>query len=650
MSAPGHALTAGLRAGLSAALTRAAADDAVEALAITGAGARFCDGAVLSDYDQPEAEPTLSALCAQIEDMPKPTLAILHGAARGPGLELALAAHYRIAEPATRLAMPEAALGLVPSGGATQRLPRLLGAAEALALLLRDTGGRRANDEALRPLIDAHFDGDRQVAGIAFLRKLLQDGSGPRPTRDRRRGFADPMAYQQAVTHAAQQTENHPEIARREIVRAVEAAQLLPFEVGCAFEAELAEHCRQSRQARALRHLMRAERAAARPRRAEGGTPRAVDAVGIVGAGPRVDGLAALVLRHGWAVRVETGSDPTETRSRILAQVDAVLAADDRLLVGAEGQDFSACQLLIEATASDPAARAALVTRLAAASPGAVIATTGAGAALEEVAQASGAGWQLCGLTLRDPVLTARLVEVSAPAEVHADALATLFATLRALGRVPVLTAPRALPAGQEMMRAWQAMALSLADHGVHPHAVDAALRAHGHAAGPFQAMEAEGLAAVQGGLQAADQPRSRTLPALIEAGRGGPGQGIYLPGDDPRRPIPDDTLKEALPVAPTTAMPGPAIVHLANAALANRGARLLRRGVVERASDLDVAMVAGWGYPRLAGGPMKSADLAGLFSVQRLLEQFARTLDEPAWMPDRLLRDMVKNGRTFSG
>lgn len=130
-----NALSPEMRAGLAAALSRAAEDAEVRAVVLTGAGGTFSSGVDLAEYDGPLAPPWLDVLTQRIETHSKPVIAALEGSALGAAFELALACHARVARAGSRVALPEVGLGMMPSGGSTQRLPRLLGAQAALEFL-----------------------------------------------------------------------------------------------------------------------------------------------------------------------------------------------------------------------------------------------------------------------------------------------------------------------------------------------------------------------------------------------------------------------------------------------------------------------------------------------------------------------------------
>ncbi|MDZ4309613.1 MAG: enoyl-CoA hydratase-related protein [Cypionkella sp.] len=262
---PVNALTQPLRATLSAAL-RAVADSDLRAVVICSDLAAFSAGADMSELGKPAAAPGLRALCTQIEDFPKPVIVALNGSTLGAGLELALAAHGRVASPAAHLGLPEIGLGVVPEAGATQRLPRLVGASAALKLMLEPAPISAAQALTIG-LVDQVFEGDLRAQACAFAERLAEalQGRAPLKTSDRRDGLRDGKAFQAAIAAARARYAGTPLPAPARLIDCVEACQLLPWEQGLAFEATAREALINTPQAQGLRHAYFAERRAIFP-------------------------------------------------------------------------------------------------------------------------------------------------------------------------------------------------------------------------------------------------------------------------------------------------------------------------------------------------------------------------------------------------
>ena len=263
---PVNALSADLRQALAIAFQQAFSDAEIIAVVLRGDGKGFSAGADIAEFGKatsphPQA-PDLGGLCQLIENAPKPVIAAIHGMALGGGLELALAAHYRVAQASAQLGTPEVKLGLLPGAGGTQRLPRLIGAAEALRLML--TGAPVAAPQALAlGLIDRCVEHGLTETALA----MANDGLVPRRSCDMRRGMRDMSAYQAAVTAArattAQAGDTMPAPAR--IVDLVDAAALLPFAQGLIAEQAAFGDLVATPQAAGLRYAFFTERRASLP-------------------------------------------------------------------------------------------------------------------------------------------------------------------------------------------------------------------------------------------------------------------------------------------------------------------------------------------------------------------------------------------------
>ena len=172
-----NALSFALIADLARAFDEVAASDA-RALIVTGAGPKaFCAGADIKELTgrplaaQKRGAEAGQAAFARLDRLPIPSVAVISGYAFGGGLELALACTFRVASPQARMGLPEIRLGLIPGYGGTQRLPRVIGTARALDLIM--TGRTVDADEALRiGLVNRVVDGDPAQAAMAFAREF----------------------------------------------------------------------------------------------------------------------------------------------------------------------------------------------------------------------------------------------------------------------------------------------------------------------------------------------------------------------------------------------------------------------------------------------------------------------------------------------
>ncbi|NUB43668.1 enoyl-CoA hydratase/isomerase family protein [Fertoebacter nigrum] len=417
VNALGHALRAGLAAGLAEAL----ADDAVQAVVIRAEGRTFPAGADLAEFGQPPRAPVLPDLCNQIEASPKPVIAALHGTALGGGLEIALAAHARVALASTRLGLPEVHLGILPGAGGTQRLPRLIGAAEALRLMLTGRPVGAAEAMALG-LVDQVVEDGLEAAALAMARTSI--GLGLPPTRDRREGLRDVAGYQ-AVLAAARKAQGAARLpGPGRIIDCVEAALLLPFAQGLAFERAAFLDLVGSPEAIGLRHVFFAERRAAKMPEARVAAPPLAQ-VGILGTGDEAADLALALVQAGLPVTLAGVERPALVAAleRIAGRQEQAVAAGT-LTAAARDADWARLQ---------PALGAAALT-----GADLVLALPGEDAgALPDAVTLGGGG---PGLSLQLPP-GERLAELVVPQGTAPARVAQLLALARKLGRVAVWSA-----------------------------------------------------------------------------------------------------------------------------------------------------------------------------------------------------------------
>jgi 3-hydroxyacyl-CoA dehydrogenase len=260
-ASPVNALGAAVRAGLLAALAGVRSDPSVSAVVIRGEGRMFSAGADITEFGKPPVAPLLARVIDAVETLDRPVVAALHGAALGGGLELALGAHGRVALEGASLGLPEVKLGLLPGAGGTQRLPRLIGAAAALRMML--TGDPVTAAEALAlGLVDRVVDSGLTEAAVTLALDLARRGP-PQQVRDLRRRLedADPLA---ANLPAARAEPGLLGLAQDRIRACVAAAHDLPFDEGLRIERAAFVELLASPESAALREAFREQRRLAR--------------------------------------------------------------------------------------------------------------------------------------------------------------------------------------------------------------------------------------------------------------------------------------------------------------------------------------------------------------------------------------------------
>lgn len=635
---PVNALTPDIILALDAQLTQALDDRAVSEILLVGEGRVFCSGTEIAEFNHDADAAPLADLCLRLEDSPKPVVVALHGLALGQGLELAMAAHYCVAHPATQVGLPEVKLGLVPGSGGSQRLPRLVGPKAALDLLLSGAS-RSVRDVALTGLIDRLHDAAPLKAGQAFCRSLRDAGHRPRPTRDRREALAGFQAYQQEFVRRRAQIEGQPETAPAEIVNCVEAAALLPFEAGMEYERAAHEASVLSDQSRALRHAFFAERRisqSAKPQ-AEGLT---VDTVAVLGAGGPAAQIAAALLLAGlrvdWGVQESRLLDDCHTRLR--QTLDQTIAAGR---LDTAGRD-KALERVSQGLSAEMVNRAGIVLH-AARGQGAVPVPD----RTPRLVCFAGAVDQV-GLRFTPPITLNRLVEVVEGPHATDAQLDAAFLLGQKLNRLAVHTVSGGMTIAERMLAACHRAADALVDSGLSPYEVDAAMLSWGWRRPPFQLRDLLGLEPTASLVRA--KGAHNWTSVIMATGRRGRGQGggfyDYPTGHGPK---PSRAVLAAVDaVRPAHRSVSKAVAQtLIVAAMANEGARILADGWAAYPSDIDVVCMYAMDFPRWRGGPMMAADQMGLFTTVRAMSAFDHP-DDGFWDPNKLINDLVKNGRGF--
>ncbi len=660
---PVNALSAAVRQGLEACLHEAMEDADISAVLLAADGRTFPAGADISEFNSPPQAPALGDLCNMIETSEKPVVAALHGTVLGGGLELAMAAHYRVAEETTLLGLPEVKLGLLPGAGGTQRTPRLVGIKVALDMMLSGLPIKAVDADRLG-LID-------KVSPLKTLRvdaaALAAEMRDVRRTRDARSQFEDGAACMADI--AARRSVPGRPLASRKIIDCVEAALLVPFEIGLDMERDAFTECLASDASAGLRHAFFAERHATKFPELAQAKPQQVDTVGVVGAGLMGSGIAMACLDAGFAVTVvEQGeAGVTGALARIGALYEKGLAkgqmgegalTDLNLTTGMEA--LGTADLIIECASEDAQVKRDIFTRLGlVAKPGTVLASNTSYLDLEPLARASGRMPDVLALHFFAPAHRMSLVEIGVPDAANAQAVATAHGLAKVLGKTPVRSTAAPGLIGNQMLTAYRATADRLLLRGAQPAQVDAAMRSFGMPMGPYEAQDYSGLDIAWARRKAMKNPDPEALllpDILCEAEQFGrkSGKGYYVYNSEGKRGAANPEMLTMLagerrmrPLARLAITPELIQDHLL-VALINAGAGLLEAGTAARPGDIDVVMVHGFGYPRHKGGPMHQADALTPFEVARRINLYAQA-DPAHWHPAPLLSRLAAERMRFS-
>ncbi|MDH4465783.1 MAG: 3-hydroxyacyl-CoA dehydrogenase NAD-binding domain-containing protein [Acidovorax sp.] len=672
---PVNALGAAVRQGLLAAMQQAQADAAVAAVLLVGAGKAFIAGADIREFGKPPVAPILPEVCRAIEGCDKPVVAVLHGAALGGGLEVALSAHYRLALPAATLGLPEVNLGLLPGSGGTQRAPRLMGVQAATAMML--SGQHLKAKAALDAgLVDQLVESaDPLAAGLTYVRELLASGAPVRRTRDL--AIAEPQAA--LAWLEAQKTETAKKsrglFSPLKIIECVQAAVQLPFDDGMARERALFMECLDSPQRAGLIHAFLAEREVVKVPEAQAAQPRPVGSIAVIGGGTMGAGIAVAALDAGLPVTMIERDAESIARGRAnVEKVYNALVAKGRMTDAAQAAvmarytgstsyaDIAQVDLVIEAVFEDIEVKKAVFRELdRVCKPGAVLATNTSYLDIDAIAASTSRPQDVIGLHFFSPANIMKLLEIVVPAQVAPDVVATAFELAKKLKKVPVRAGVCDGFIGNRILAVYKQAADYLLEDGASPYEIDAAVRGFGFAMGPFQVTDLAGGDigwATRKRRAATRDPKARYVEIadrICERGWFGQktGRGFYLYPDGARVGQPDPEVlaivgaERAKKGVTPRSFSADEIMRRYMAAMVNEGARVVAEGIALRPLDVDVTFVAGYGFPRHRGGPMKWADMAGLPQLLADIREFAQE-DPLFWQPAPLLEKLVAEGRNF--
>ncbi|MGS1009508.1 3-hydroxyacyl-CoA dehydrogenase NAD-binding domain-containing protein [Achromobacter anxifer] len=662
-----------LRQQLHDALQAAAEDASVQAIVLHGAQGNFSAGADIREFDQPRQAPWAGDVASLIAACGKPVVAALEGVALGGGLELALAAHARVGTPGARLGLPEVKLGLLPGGGGTQRLPHLIGAAQALPLILE---GRSVDGNAALALglLDAVCD-DAGLLECAVRKARALCAGNPIARRDNscasevQAGLAAIAAQRQRLA-----AKPHSLPAQRLLLDCLQAALEQPLQDGLKFEREAFLQCVASPEHKGLAHAFFAERLAGKSP-AAAARPRAVQQVGVIGGGTMGAGIAVAMLDAGLdvvlierdAAALQAGQeriDGVYQRQINSGRLDTA-ACERRLSRLSAATDYAAlstADLVVEAVFEDMDVKTQVFAQLdRVCKPGAILATNTSYLDINQIARSIARPQDVIGLHFFSPANIMKLLEIVVPEQVADDVVATGFALARRLGKVPVRAGVCDGFIGNRILYVYREVANHMMEDGASPYQIDQALERFGYAMGPFRTADLTGgdIGWATRKRKAATRPPEaryvRVADRLCERGWFGQktGRGYYLYPEPGQRGKPDadvlaliDEERAARGIA-ARAFSDEDIVRRYMAALINEAARVLDDGIALRPADIDAALVNGYGFPRWRGGPMKYADDIGLASVLADIESYAKE-DAMFWAPAELLRRLAREGATF--
>jgi 3-hydroxyacyl-CoA dehydrogenase len=643
-SPPVNALSQAVRAGLKGGVAEADANSAVKAIVIICAGRTFIAGADITEFGKPPAVPYLPGVLDQIENASKPVIAAIHGTALGGGFEVALTAHYRIAVPSAKCGLPEIKLGLFPGAGGTQRLPRLIGVEKALDVILSGTpfGARQAKEWGV--VDELAEEGKLRESALAFARRLIAEKAPLKKVRDLSDNLAPARGHPEifeAVRKANARKFRGFE-AWEKAIESVKNAVDLPFDEGLVKERDMFMALLQTTQSKAQRYSFFAERQTAKIADIGPDVPtKPIGSVGVIGAGTMGGGIAMNFLSAGIPVTiVETSKEAldrgvavmrrnyenTARKGRLtMAEVEERMG---RLAPSLEFGALSQADLVIEAVFENMDLKKSVFERLdGVAKPGAILASNTSYLDIDEIAAKTKRPEDVLGMHFFSPANVMRLLEIVRGAKTSKSVLATIAQLAPKVGKVGVVVGVCHGFVGNRMLAERQREAMKLILEGASPWDVDRVLVDFGMPMGPFAMSD---LAGLDIGWSAETSKRSTIREILCEEGRRGQktGAGFY-DYDEARNAKPSAHVEQIIrDFAKSNGIEqrkigDDEILERCIYPMINEGAKILEEGKAQRASDIDIVWIYGYGWPVYRGGPMFYADTVGVKTILDKLREF---------------------------
>lgn len=663
-----------MRGALYDALAAADEDPGIKAVLLAAEGTAWCAGADLTEMDsgRADADPSPAQLVYDLlQTMQTPVVAVIAGTALGGGLELALGCHYRLAKADARIGLPEVTLGLLPGAGGTQLLPRAIGL-EAAAHLILSGKIVKAGQFADTALFDAMLKDDPTSEALAFA-VALPDGSPPR-LGQRRLDHPIPGAFLETIRNNLR---GYPKRTTGHLpaVDCLEAAATLPLHKGREIESQKFFEARVADGSSAFRYGFLAERQSSKvPDLAPDAVKPSIQNVAIIGAGVMGQGIAMASANAGLSVQLLDLSEAalraskdaildiyekSVKRGRMSATQAETTAA--RITQVSDYEHIAACDLVIEAVVENMEIKKTVFETLdRVMKPGAILASNTSTLDLDQIAGFTSRPKDVVGLHFFNPAHIMRLLEVVRGKATAPQVLAEALAFGKRLRKVPVVSGVCDGFIGNRMMEQYLRQALFLVEEGASPSEVDHALETWGMAMGPFRVMDLAGndvndAIRARHRLEKPDYILPDIPDILTERGWLGQksGTGWYVHEKGAKRPLQNVILTEELDNwrkangSASRKISREEIVERCILSMVNEAAEILDEGIAQRASDVDVVYLTGYGFPAFRGGPLYFADKMGLRTARRKMRGFAGNPhgDPGFWTPHPLLERLSADG-----
>ena len=633
---------------------------------IAGADINMIDSCRSADEARQLAEQGQRVM-SEIAALPVPVVAAIHGACLGGGLELALACDWRVCslDEKTRLGLPEVQLGLLPGSGGTQRLPRLIGASQALNLIL--TGKTLRAKQALKlGLVD---DAVPHSILLETAVKLALKGKAQRrtlPLRERLlngpagRTLLFPLAARQseAKTHG-----NYP--ATRRILEAVRTGLERGMREGHEAEALAFGELAMTSQSAALRQLFFASTALKKEEAAESAP---LHSIGVLGGGLMGGGIAAVTatkaqlpvrikdinvegINHAMKYSWELLSKKVKRR-----QITAAVRQQQMALItgSTDYRGFGRRDLIIEAVFEDLSLKQQMVAEVEQhCSPETIFASNTSSLPIAQIAAQAQRPENVIGLHYFSPVDKMPLVEVIPHSTTSARTLATTVALAKQQGKTAIVVADRPGFYVNRILAPYINEAMRCMLEGEPIEVVDRALVKFGFPVGPVQLLDEVGIDVGTKILPILEREYGarfaapEAFSAVLNDNRKGRknGRGFYLYNGSKKRP--DKTIYSLLHIQPQHRLDDALIAQRCVMMMLNEAARCLEEGIIRSPRDGDIGAVFGIGFPPFLGGPYRYMDRLGTANVVNTLARLMHQYGD-RFAPCEALRQRAERGENF--
>ncbi len=673
---PVNTITEAVRVGLDQVLSELENTSDMQAVLLLCAGSTYFSGADINEFNGPPKEEEYRNLFLRLENLPVPVVTAMYGTVMGGGLEIALACHYRLADPNTRFAFPEVGLGIFPGAGGTQRMPRLIGIEKTLGMVIsaRPVGVSEGLEYGF---LDKVVDGDLRAEALAYCDSLIADNAGVRPTSA---NAVDAVGDDVIANFSTLASKNFPhQSAGHAAIEVITASASKGFIEGLEYETEKVNVEKQTTACKALIHGFFSGRKTGQvPGLDETLKPAEIKQAAIIGAGTMGGGIAMCFANGGipvtiidvseeglqrgldgidknYASRVKRGRMSEEKKAATMAFISGALNYDA----------VKEADVVIEAVFEDMTLKQTIFKELdKLAKPGAVLATNTSTLDINKVAEVTSRPESVIGMHFFSPANVMPLLEVVRTDSTSDQTICTTMAMAKPLRKTPVLAKVCYGFIGNRMMEGYAREAEFMALEGATPRKVDDALQEFGMAMGILAVFDMAGVD-VGVNVHKANAEQFPPDPAYYQASqamydadrmgqKNGKGFYSYKPGD--RNRYDDEEAlallrqrPQELGIEQRSDHSYEEITERCLYPLINDAIQILDEGVAIRASDIDVVWAMGYGFPRYRGGPLFYAETIGLKTVYEGILKYQEKFGSMHWQPAPLLERLVKEGKTLA-